>query len=112
MSKNRTMAILIATILIITIAIPIIILPTDAHDPAWKVPTYAFIAPTPDPVGVGQPVTVVMWLLFAAPTATGGDAGDRWSNYKVTVTKPDGTKPWARLWLTRQVQRILRLHRM
>ena len=90
MSKNRTIAILIATILIVTIAIPIIILPTDAHDPPWKIPTYAFIAPTPDPVGVGQPVTVVMWLLFAAPTATGGDAGDRWSNLKVTVTKPDG----------------------
>ena len=91
MLKNKTIVTLITMILILSMAIPLTTLPTaNAHDPAWKIPTYAFIAPTPNPVGVGQPVTVVMWLLFAAPTATGGDAGDRWSNLKVTVTKPNG----------------------
>ena len=79
-------------ILIVSMAIPLSTLPTTkAHTPAWQITTYAFIAPTPNPVGVGQPVTVVMWLLFAAPTSTGGDAGDRWSNLKVTVAKSDGT---------------------
>ena len=62
----------------------------DAHTPPWEIPTYAFIKPTPNPVGVGQPVTVVMWLLFAAPTSTGIDAGDRWKNLKVTLTNPNG----------------------
>ena len=92
MLKNKTFATLITMILVLSMAIPLTTLPTiNAHTPAWQIPTYAFIAPTPNPVGVGQPVTVVMWLLFAAPTSTGGDAGDRWSNLKVTVAKPDGT---------------------
>jgi outer membrane protein assembly factor BamB len=91
MIKNKT-ATAIATTLILTIAITIIALPTaNAHSPPWNIDTYAFIKPTPNPVGVGQSVNVVMWLLFAPPTATGGDAGDRWTNLKVTVTKPDGT---------------------
>ncbi len=89
--KSKIAATLITLILALSTAIPLTSLPTTAaHDPPWKIPTYAFIAPTPNPVGVGQPVTVVVWLLFAAPTSTGSDAGDRWSNLKVTVTNPDG----------------------
>ena len=89
---KKTIITLITLLLISTMSASLILLPnTTAHTPAWEIPTYAFIAPTPNPVGVGQPVTVVMWLLFAAPTASGFDAGDRWNNLKVTVTLPDGT---------------------
>ena len=89
--KNKTITILI-TLLLMTSMLSIFLTDqtADAHTPSWQIPTYAFIKPTPNPVGVGQPVTVVMWLLFAAPTATGIDAGDRWRNLKVTVTNPNG----------------------
>lgn len=86
--KTTTAATLL---LILAFAISFFALPiANAHSPTWEIPTYAFIKPTPNPVGVGQSVNVVMWLLFAPPTAT-GSGGDRWTNLKVTITKPDGT---------------------
>jgi outer membrane protein assembly factor BamB len=89
--KNKFMTFLIALLLMTSFSsIFVTNQMVDAHTPPWQIPTYAFIKPTPNPVGVGQPVTVVMWLLFAAPTATGIDAGDRWKNLKVTVTNPNG----------------------
>ena len=54
------------------------------------IPTYAFITVAPNPVGVGQTVTVPFWLDKPPPTASGA-SGDRWQNMIVTVTKPDGT---------------------
>ena len=35
---------------------------TNAHTPAWEIPTYAYITAAPNPVGVGQTVNVYMWL--------------------------------------------------
>jgi hypothetical protein len=61
----------------------------NAHDPPWTIPTYAYITVSPNPVGLGQDAFVVMWLDKVPPTA-GGSGGDRWGNYTVTVTKPDG----------------------
>jgi outer membrane protein assembly factor BamB len=63
--------------------------PTNAHTPPIEVPTYAFLAITPDPIGVGQAATVVMWI-DKAPVSATGIAGDRWTGYKITVTKPNG----------------------
>ncbi len=91
MHTTKKLAISTIFILILITALTILIPLGTAHDPPWRIPTYAYISPTPNPVGVGQPVTVVMWLLFAPPTATGNDAGDRWTNMKVTVTKPNGS---------------------
>ncbi|MCW4018852.1 MAG: PQQ-binding-like beta-propeller repeat protein [Candidatus Bathyarchaeota archaeon] len=62
-----------------------------AHDPAWDIPTYAYITASPTPVGVNQPVTLVMWLNLVPPTAAGA-AGDRWVDMTVEVTKPDNSK--------------------
>jgi len=63
----------------------------EAHDPPWNVPTYAFLAIAPDRVGVSQSVYLIMWIDKPPPTAA-GSAGDRWTGYKVEITKPDGTK--------------------
>jgi len=62
----------------------------SAHDPSISIPTWAYLSVTPDPVGVGQEVFVNFFLDKAPPTAN-AQYGDRWHNFKVTVTKPDGT---------------------
>ena len=90
--KNKTIATLIALILTLTITIPLTALPTvNAHTPPWKIPTYAYIAITPDPIGVGQQALIVYWMSQLPPTAT-GISGGRWQNLMIEVTKPDGTK--------------------
>jgi outer membrane protein assembly factor BamB len=68
------------------------IMPTAfAHEPPWDVPTYAFVTTSPDTVQVGQYTAVVMWLDKYPPTA-GGLGGDRWHNFTLNITKPDGSK--------------------
>jgi len=72
-------------LLLSTSAILITVPPAKADD----IPTFAFIAVTPNPSGVNQPVSVVMWLSMVPITASGLE-GDRWS-FNVDMTKPDGT---------------------
>ena len=61
-----------------------------AHTPPQEIPTYAYLVISPNPIGVGQPMFVVMWLHGAPPTAV-GIAGDRWHDFTLEITKPDGT---------------------
>jgi hypothetical protein len=91
-SKNKN-ATIFAMFLMLTIAVPIFaLLPNaNAHYPAWNVPAYPYISVSPNPVGVGQTVTLAFWLDKLPPTAA-GTAGDRWRNLKIDVTNPDGTK--------------------
>jgi outer membrane protein assembly factor BamB len=95
--ENKTMAILIALILTLSMSASIILTPTaDAHTPAWKIPTFAFIMAVPNPIGVGQSTHIFMWIDKILPSAA--IANDyRWHNYKLTITAPDGTtevKTW------------------
>jgi hypothetical protein len=62
-------------------------------------PTFAFLNVAPNPIGVNQPATVVMWLanipLFynaSTGSVTGNSAVIRFEGYSVTVTKPDGSQ--------------------
>ncbi|HEX7481897.1 MAG TPA: PQQ-binding-like beta-propeller repeat protein [Candidatus Bathyarchaeia archaeon] len=88
-NKNKTIAIVIALILVITIAIPFFDLPeANAHTPPWTLETWAYIAVAPNPVGVGQPVYVNMWVDKPMPEAALNDI--RRHNYQLTITKPDG----------------------
>jgi hypothetical protein len=78
-------------ILLLFVSSALTMLPlADAHDPAWDIPTYAYITANPSPVGVNQDVFVVMWLANVAPTAAGA-GGDRFRDYMVTITRPDGS---------------------
>ncbi|MCW4030488.1 MAG: PQQ-binding-like beta-propeller repeat protein [Candidatus Bathyarchaeota archaeon] len=52
-------------------------------------PTYAFINVAPNPIGVGQTATVVMWLDVLPPVFTNGSETS-WLNYYVNITKPNG----------------------
>ncbi len=89
-AKNKT-AYAIALFLMLTVAVSLVALPAaNAHDPPIDVPTYAYISAAPDPVGVGQQVTVVFWLNWMPPTAS-GIAGDRWW-YMLDITDPNDNK--------------------
>ena len=89
---NKTAAILIVALLIISIgASMILIIPNaSAHTPVWKIPTYAFINAEPNPIGVGQKINVIMWIDKIPDGAAVGNS-IRWHNYNLVITKPDGT---------------------
>ena len=89
--KNRIKAIIISTVLILSIAIPLMSSPAAiAHTPSWEIPTYAFISVAPNPIGVGQTANVYMWLdkLFDSQNINNDY---RFHNYKLTIVAPDGT---------------------
>ena len=77
----------ISLILILTFAALMASVPNAK---AADVPTWAYVAVSPNPVGVNQQVIVMMWLNLPPPTAQ-GPYGDRWEGYVLTITKPDGT---------------------
>ena len=88
MTKNKTVT-AIALILISTFAISLVALPAaNAHDPKWTIVSYAYIVPAPNPVGVNQKVSIVMWVDTPLPGAT-VDNDIRRHNYTLTITKPD-----------------------
>ena len=86
-AKNKTAAIAIAIFLMLSMSASIL-LPTVSSAETYN--TYAFLSVTPNPVGVSQTLTSVMWLDKPTPTAS-GSLGDHWQNYILTITKPDGT---------------------
>jgi outer membrane protein assembly factor BamB len=91
-SANKFAAALTTLFLALIIASSLVALPSvNAHVPPQNVPTYAYLTAAPDPVGVGQPVSLIFWLDKVPPTAA-GFGGDRWVNMTIDVTKPDGSK--------------------
>jgi hypothetical protein len=89
-SKNKTTSTLIALFLALSITITLVALPAaNAHDPPWEISSFAYIAAQPDPVGVGQPVYVYMWVDTPLPNAAAANDIRRY-DYKLTITKPDG----------------------
>jgi hypothetical protein len=89
--KSKTMAILIAALLTFSMTASMTLLPNaSAHSPAWQIPTESFLNVAPNPIGVGQGLTVDMWLMEPPPTAA-NQYGDRWTGMTVLVTNPDGT---------------------
>jgi len=58
---------------------------------AGEIPTYAFLAAAPNPIGVNQEVVITFWLNEFPPTAS-GSSGDRWENFKLEITAPNGNK--------------------
>ena len=90
-SKNKTMATLIALFLVLTIAVTLIALPVaNAHTPPWTFPTWTYLTISYNPIGVNQQTLFVFWADKYPPTAT-GVFGDHWF-FTVGVTAPDGSK--------------------
>jgi outer membrane protein assembly factor BamB len=70
----------------LAVALPI----ATAHTPEWNIPTYAYLNVAPDPVGVGQTLLLTFWLDKVPPTSN-TIYGDRWQDFTIDVTKPDGS---------------------
>jgi hypothetical protein len=89
-SRNKSAASAISLFLLIAMAFSLIALPSaNAHDPPWTIISYAYLVPSPNPVGVGQPVAVVMWIDTPLPEAAVVNDIRR-HNYTLTITGPDG----------------------
>jgi outer membrane protein assembly factor BamB len=63
---------------------------TNAHTPAWKINSYAYLFAAPDPIGVGQNTYISMWIDVSLPGSMITN-NIRRENYTLTITKPDGT---------------------
>lgn len=89
--RKSKIAAAITVILLCTIASTLLASPTvNAHTPPWTITTHAFLTVNPNPVGAGQPVVIVAWAGLLLPGATVTN-DIRFHDYKVTITKPDGT---------------------
>jgi hypothetical protein len=94
--KKKYLIIAITALLVLSISASMIIVQTsDAHTPPWNIPTFAFINVSPDPIGVGQYVNVIMWV-DKVPNGAAWTNSIRLHNYKLTITTPTGveTKTW------------------
>jgi len=108
--KGKTLAILIAAILTISIGASVITLPKASATlpPApCNIPTYAYIVASPNPIGVGQTLDVYMWLDEEYGAAGGSSAVNpgngstasaallandyRFQGFYYVVTTPAGT---------------------
>ncbi len=89
-TTNKILTIVLAILLLSSIDI-LTMLPTgQAHDPPWTFPSYPYVVPAPDPIGVGQTGAIVMWVDYPMPGALVTNDYRR-HNYTLTITKPDGT---------------------
>ena len=89
MQTKNLMAITI--IMLLATSTFVLLLPTtEAHDPPWAFPSYAYCVPAPDPIGVGQPGAIVMWVDYPMPGARVTNDFRR-HDYTLTITAPDGT---------------------
>ncbi len=90
-SKNRIFLAAISLLLLLTVAGTMSALPaSNAQTSSSPIPTHAFLAVAPNPVGVDQQATLQMWLVELNPTSSGGRGGF-WENFTVLVTKPDAS---------------------
>src|SRR4030043_1985844 len=88
--KNKKIISVIVIFLMISMFASVMILPsTSAHTPTWNIPSYAYLIPAPDPVGIGQKVAIVMWVDTPLPSASVTNDIRR-TGYKLTITAPNG----------------------
>ncbi len=86
--KEKTLSIVIVTLLVASLAIVLTNEPATAHNPPYNLTTYTYVFPSQPIVGVGQEILIQMYLNANPPTAS-GSMGDRWT-FHLTITDPDG----------------------
>ena len=81
LTEKRTISLLF----ILTIAFPLLLTAIPFVN-GVNADTYPYLSATPNPIGIGQTVNIVIWMQpFPASNA------DRYANYSITLTRPDGT---------------------
>ncbi|MCW3996829.1 MAG: PQQ-binding-like beta-propeller repeat protein [Candidatus Bathyarchaeota archaeon] len=88
-SKNKSIASLIAATLTITIIVSIAISPAASAAYMRRYADMAYVSVAPNTVGTGQNVLIAFWCDKLPPTAI-GEYGDRWT-FDVNIVKPDGS---------------------
>jgi len=90
-------AIAIALLLIFTVSSWLFLMrAVSAHDPPWEINSFAYIVAAPNPTGVGEYVSICMWVDTPLPSAAVVNDIRRY-DYTLTITDPDGkneTKHW------------------
>jgi outer membrane protein assembly factor BamB len=97
-SKRKMAATIFALILTLSMAVPMIMLTNFATaqstSASLSIDTYALLSVAPNPVGVGQKLSVVMWLDKPPPVPAVQTSTIRaipYTNLTLVVTKPDNT---------------------
>ena len=88
-TRNKTLA-SIALILLLTLSAYASSI-SSVNAATVDIKTYAYIAASPNPAGVGQQIVVTFRIDKLSPTATGTSGGDHFSTFTATITLPDGT---------------------
>src|SRR5665647_2700528 len=89
--KNKIATITIVIFFIISTMSSMAFMQTsNAHTPPFTIPNFAYISVQPNPVGIGQQASLNFLMDQVPPTANQAWR-DRWGNYTVKVTHPDGT---------------------
>jgi hypothetical protein len=89
--KNKTMAISIVLLLMLSITSSMIIV--ESVNATINVGTNAWVTAAPDPVGVGQTVIIGMGLVQVNPLSqllTSANVSNVWNNYKLSIVDPTG----------------------
>ena len=93
-SRNKTVVILISTLLLLSMVTSIILpLITNAQvypPPGTHVPSYAQLNVAPNPAGIGQSVTLNMYLAVPLETSGNNVATDRATGFMLEIKDPAG----------------------
>src|SRR4030042_1042324 len=104
---HKKLSIATGIFLLLAISTSMFLLPsTEARQPGWTWVSYAYLTASPNPVGVGQTVAVVMWIDAPLPGSTIQNDIRR-HDYTLTITNPDGqneTQHWDAISDTTSVQ--------
>ena len=89
--KGKTIAISIAILLTISMSASIMLIPSaEAHTPPYYIVSYAYLTAAPQPVGIGQPMSVSIWVDYPLPGTTLLLSNIRRTGYALNITAPDG----------------------
>ena len=89
MNRYRIATTIVLILMLTLVAFPQIM--PFAEAAVSEIDTFLFVMLSPNPVGVGQQVSVIYQLDKLSPTAFGFGVGDHFTGFTVTITKPDGT---------------------
>src|SRR5512136_388448 len=85
--KNKILTILIATLLLLSMTASLTMVFADIYPPVgYHVTTYASINVAPNPIGIGQTVTINMYLVMPLLTS------ENPVNMTLYITNPNGVK--------------------
>lgn len=91
--KNKALALLITALMVVSIGATVMLPTTSA---ATTIPTFAYVEALPNHVGIGDSITIYMWIDKVAPSAD-MDNDYRVHDFKLTITLPDNSttvKTW------------------